>query len=99
MISRRPDLVIPGVTVVSSIADAINCANSMEVFIAGGAEIYREALPLVQRILLTEIQADFAGDTFFPVLGPSDWRETACENHKDGASGLAYHFVTLERRD
>jgi dihydrofolate reductase len=97
VISRQSDLVLPGVTVVSSVEQAIRCANSGEAFIIGGAEIYREALPLAQRILLTEVHCQFEGDTFFPPLEPGDWRETVRENHKDSSSGLAYDFVTLER--
>lgn len=97
VISRQSDLVVPGVTVVSSVKQATEHANTGEVFIVGGAEIYREALPIAQRILLTEVHCHFEGDTFFPPLEPGEWRETVRENHKDASSGLAYDFVTLER--
>lgn len=98
VISRQSNLVLPGVTVVSSIERAVDRANSGEAFIIGGADIYRHALPMAQRILLTEVHGSFEGDTFFPALGPEDWREILRENHKDDLSGLAYDFVTLERR-
>jgi dihydrofolate reductase len=98
VVSRRPDLVLPGVAVVSSIEQAITCTKTREAFIIGGAEIYHEALPIAQRILLTEVHCDFEGDTVFPSLAPNDWHETTRENHVDELSGLAYDFVTLERR-
>ena len=98
VISRQSNLVLPDVTVVSSVEQATERANTGEAFIVGGAEIYREALPMAQRILLTEVHCEFEGDTFFPPLEPGDWRETVRENHKDSSSGLAYDFVTLERR-
>ena len=98
VISRQSNLMFPCVTVVSSLDQATERANTGEVFIVGGAEIYREALPMAHRILLTEVHRHFEGDTFFPLLSPRDWRETVRENHKDELSGLAYDFVTLERR-
>ena len=98
VISRQPDLLHPGVTVVSSIEQAIQRATTGEAFIVGGAEIYREALRLAQRILLTEVHRHFEGDTIFPPLRPGDWREISREKHNDAVSGLAYDFVTLERR-
>jgi len=98
VISRQSNLVLPGVTVVSSIEQAIQCATTGEVFIVGGAEIYREALRMAERILVTDVHCDFDGDTFFPPLRPGDWREISREKHNDAVSGLAYDFVTLERR-
>src|SRR5579859_3094142 len=98
VISRQSNLVLPGVRVVSTIEQAVERASSGEAFIIGGADIYRESLPKAQRILLTEVHGAFEGDTFFPLLSPNDWRETARESHKDDLSGLAYDFVTLERR-
>jgi dihydrofolate reductase len=68
---------------------------SGDVFVIGGAEIYRAALPLADRIELTEVQADFEGDAFF-TFDPSPWREVAREDHVS-AEGLAYRFVTLNR--
>jgi len=97
VVSRQRNLLLPGTTVVSSVAQAVQRANSEEVFVVGGAEVYREALPMAQRILLTEIHRDFEGDTLFPGIVPGDWRETEREQRKDGLSGLAYDFVTLER--
>jgi dihydrofolate reductase len=67
-----------------------------DVFVIGGAEIYRTTLPLADRIELTEVQGDFDGDAVF-TFDRSQWRETVRENHVS-AGGLAYSFVTLDRR-
>jgi dihydrofolate reductase len=67
-----------------------------DVFVIGGAEIYRAALPLAGRIELTEVQGDFAGDAHF-IFDRSCWRETARADHVS-PDGLAYSFVTLDRR-
>ncbi len=66
-----------------------------EVWVIGGAQVYAQALPLAQRVMVTEIGRDFEGDAQAPVLGPA-WRETARESHVS-ATGLPYAFVTLER--
>ena len=50
----------------------------------GGGEIYREALPLADRIYLTEVDAEFAGDTFFPALSPGEWHVSAREHSAAG---------------
>ena len=66
-----------------------------DIFVIGGAEIYRAALPLADRIELTEVHADVAGDAVF-TFDRSQWREMAREDHVS-AEGLAYSFVTLQR--
>ena len=66
-----------------------------DVFVIGGAEIYRAALPLAGRIELTEVQGDFDGDAHF-TFDRAQWRETAREDRVT-ADGLAYSFVTLEK--
>lgn len=66
-----------------------------EVWVLGGAQIYRLALPLASRAIVTEIDQDFEGDAFAPTFGP-EWIETKRESHI-AANGLPYSFVTLER--
>jgi dihydrofolate reductase len=66
-----------------------------DVFVIGGAEIYRATLKLADRIELTEVHGDFDGDARF-MFDRSQWRETAREDHVS-AEGLAYSFVTLSR--
>jgi dihydrofolate reductase len=99
IVSRRADYRVPGAQVVDSIEAAIAAAaDDSEIFVIGGEQIYRLALPLAQRILATEIEREFAGDARFPELDARHWRETAREDRSDAASGLRYRYVTFERR-
>lgn len=71
-----------------------------EVCVIGGGKVYREALPAADVVHLTEVHTTVPdGDTFFPVLSPTDWREQTRERHAaDATNTLAYSFVTLRRR-
>ena len=85
-----------GATVVLSLPAAIDAAESGEAFVIGGAELYAAALPLADRLQLTEIDTTFEGDTYFPTLDPGQWREITRETHHD-ADGFDYAFVTYQR--
>jgi dihydrofolate reductase len=99
IISRNPGYKVPGAKVVDSLDAAIAAARgNSEIFVIGGSEIYKLALQIADRILVTEIQREYEGDTYLPELAKGIWRETARENRVDAASGLRYCFVTLERR-
>lgn len=85
----------------ASIADGIAAAKTMatelgidEVFITGGGEIYRQALPLCDRLYLTRIHRDYDGDTYFPEINEEEWTTISREDH-DGDPG--YSFIKLER--
>lgn len=98
VVSRNAAYPADGATVVGSLSDALTAAGDTDiVFVMGGAELYRQALPIADRLYLTEIDADFAGDAFFPELATDDWRE-AQRNPQVAASGLTFAFVTYERR-
>jgi dihydrofolate reductase len=99
IVSRSARYRAPGAQVVDTISAAIAAAqDDSEIFIIGGGEIYALALPVADRILATEIDRDFEGDTRFPALDHRAWRETARESREDPASGLRYSFITLERQ-
>jgi dihydrofolate reductase len=98
VLSRDPAFAPPGVVAASSLSEALtHCTADDEVFVIGGADIYRLALPLAQRLQLTEIQRDFAGDAHFPEFDRSAWQETAREHHLAEA-GFTYDFVTYDRK-
>jgi dihydrofolate reductase len=98
IVSRNEALVAPGCKVVASLAAALaDCALPEPMFCIGGAELYRMALPLADEIHLTEIDADFPGDTVMPSISPAEWRETAREPVTDPATGLHYAFVHYVR--
>ena len=68
-----------------------------ELFIIGGATLYEMALPFAERLYLTQIEAEFDGDTFFPEIDKS-WKEVACERILDDEKvDFAYRFLTLEK--
>jgi dihydrofolate reductase len=75
VISRQPQLVIPGARVVPSVPAALASAGAdTEVFFVGGAQVYGEALPLADRIYLTVVHAPIDGDVRFPDIDPAQWR-------------------------
>lgn len=98
IISRKPGYEVAGAKVVDSLNAAIAAARGdSEIFVIGGGEIYALVLPIADRILATEIDRKYEGDTYFPELEKGIWRETARELRHDEADGFAYSFVTYER--
>lgn len=79
----------------AAIAMAAMAAEADEIFVIGGADIYRQALPMAQRLYLTEIAADFAGDAHFPEFSSADWSEASREPHTS-VSGIPYAFVLYQ---
>lgn len=104
IISRKKNYAIPNAIVVDSIQDALTAgreANTSEneIFVIGGEEIFRQMLPMSQRIYLTEIQQAFEGDTFFPKLNLDEWHEVEHTKHLSSSNEhLEYHFVILDRK-
>jgi len=98
VISRNVQLAIDGVETATSLQSALEMtAGAEQVFIIGGEQIYRAALPLADRIELTLIEEDFEGDAWFPEITPDGWTESLNESHKDPESGLNYRFTRLNR--
>lgn len=91
VLTRSRNWQADGAEVAHTVEDALALAGEGPVAVIGGAEINALFLPLASRVELTEIHADYSGDTAMPPLGP-EWTETAREHH-DG-----YAFVTLEKR-
>jgi dihydrofolate reductase len=91
----------PGVVVVHSVEEALSqAADSNELVVIGGAEIYRLVLPFARRMYLTHVHADLPGDTFFPDFDATQWDDVDCRLHPaDDAHAYPVTFVTLERRN
>ena len=86
-----------GAVVVHSLEEAVShTRDAPEVAIIGGAELFKEAIPLANRVDLTEVHAEIEGDTTMPAFDRTVWKERAREDHVT-ADGLRYSFVTLER--
>jgi len=98
VVTRQTAFAVPGASVAASLQDALAlCRDQDVVFVIGGAELYRAALPLADGLLLTEIQRDFDGDTRFPEYDRSRWRQAERERHV-AADGMRFDFVRYVRR-
>lgn len=100
VITRDTNLAIEGCTVVHSLEEAVAMFDkSEEVFIIGGAQIYKQALPFADRIYLTVIEKEYQGDTSFPEIDYSEWKEISREEYPRGEEfELPFAFITLERK-
>lgn len=100
IIVTRQTIQIEGCEIVSSVEAALAlCADEEEVFIVGGAEIYRLAMPLTNRIYLTRVHKEFEADTFFPEIDENDWKITSQEDFDaDEKNNIPYSYITLDRR-
>lgn len=101
VITRQPAWQAAGAEAAHSLEAALAlCSGAPEVMVIGGAEIYRQALPLARRLYLTEIDAAFTGDAWFPECDGCHWRETARETRfTAGPPPLAYAFVQYDREE
>ncbi len=98
VVSRNAAYQATGGSVVGSLPEALGAASDAEIaFVIGGAELFSQALPLADRLILTEIDQDYPGDAFFPAFSPDEWAEARREPRLS-ATGLPFAFVTYERR-
>ncbi|MDP2704013.1 MAG: dihydrofolate reductase [bacterium] len=79
------------VEIYPSIEDALRKHRLEDIYVIGGAEIYKETMSKADRLIITEIHKTIEGDTFFPKIDLNDWREISRENHSE------YSFVEYER--
>jgi dihydrofolate reductase len=100
IVTRQPGYCVPGAIVAHSLEAAIVAGGrDDEIFVIGGAELYRAALPLAARIYLTTVAAEPAGDAFMPEFAPAEWRETSAEAFRaDDRHPYDYQLTILERR-
>jgi dihydrofolate reductase len=96
VITRTANYSASGCEVVSSLADGMGLIQGQQAFVIGGADIYAQALPLVDSLFLTEIDASFQGDAWFPEFDKSEWVEVERDTHVS-ASQLPYSFVHYRR--
>ena len=100
VVTRNADLEIAGCVIAHSLNEAIAaCAGDDEIFIVGGAELFRQAVAIVDTLYITEIQQDVEGDAHFPEFDKSAWQEASREvRSQETPQALAYHFVTYRRK-
>lgn len=101
VVLTRSRMAFPGADVYPSLQEALDsCANEEEIYIIGGASVYNEALPLADRLCLTEIDAvPEHADVFFPTFDKSEWQISYMEEHDaDEKHDQAYRFVDYLRK-
>lgn len=106
VVSRNPEFAAAGVSVVRGVDEAFTLAEASarasgaeELMLLGGAQLYAEGMPLIQRIYLTRVHADVEGDARLPVLVPGEWREISREDHAaDSRNDFPFSFIVLQRR-
>lgn len=96
VITRQPHWSAEGATVAHSLADAVARAEAGPIWIIGGGEIYRQAMPLAGRLEVTEVDLAANGDTVAPAVGAA-FAETAAGDWLTSRTGLRYRFVSYER--
>jgi len=99
VVTRNRDYRAAGCLIAHSVDEALRLAkNDPEIFVIGGADIFRETLARAGRLYLTEVHATVPGDVYFPAFDRSAWREIQRERHEpDERHAYAYSFVLLER--
>ncbi|GEQ98614.1 dihydrofolate reductase [Iodidimonas gelatinilytica] len=98
VITRQENWHAEGVEVASSVDEAIRMAGSdEEIMVIGGGEIYRQSLPSADRVYLTRVHLEVAGDTYFPELSKDQWREVSCMDHPAEGDAPAYSLRMLDR--
>lgn len=98
VITRNAQWHAAGVERAASLPAALKLVHGEpKVFVIGGAQIYAQAMPLADELVLTEIDADFDADTFFPNWDRAAFAEVSREHHT-APEGWRYSFVTYQRK-
>jgi dihydrofolate reductase len=105
VVSRDRDFAAPGIVVAPSLDAALTTArgdalrrNADTIVVAGGADIYAQAMPLATHLAITHVHKHIDGDAYFPAIDPNEWHESARSEHEAAAEDeAAFAFVTYER--
>ena len=100
IVMTRSTKYIEGIEKVTTVKKAIDAAseykNSNEIYVIGGENIYKEFLPIANRMLITEVELEIPeGDTFFPAWDKNEWKEKSRDNRKE--KGIKFSFVDYQR--
>jgi dihydrofolate reductase len=101
VVTRDASRRFAGCASATSMSEALALAaadGATEAFLIGGTELYKEGIALADKLIITEIAADFEGDATFPAPDPMQWQPIARETHrKEGADGFDYERVVYQR--
>lgn len=95
VVSRTKNFNQDGVMTITSLKDAIRLADGKDIFVSGGAKLYEEAIPIVEKMYITEIGLDVEGDTYFPFFDTELFDRTIDEEIQ---GDLPYKYVTYTRK-
>lgn len=101
VLTRNPEFQAPGCTIVGSVEEAAATVEGQhpELMVIGGEQIFKLFLPYADRLYVTQIEADFEGDAFFPKVGYDEWVVVERESHEpDKKNKYRYTFMVLEKR-
>lgn len=101
IITRNLEFSCDGCTVLHSVEELIQYAGNTdkEMFIIGGAEIFKEVFPIADRLYITKIYEEFDGDTFFPEINMNQWKRVFSEpGLKDEKNPYHFEFFIFERK-
>ena len=97
IVTRNQHYKVEGAIVVHSLEAAIAaCGDDSEAFLIGGAELYKDGLKLANKLYMTEIDAEYEGDAFFPEFDMLEWTAGERETHR-ADNGLSFSYITYQR--
>jgi len=98
IVTRNIDLNVEGALIANSLQAAVLlCKNDTEVFIIGGAELYKDGLAQANKLYVTEVNLDVDGDAFFPMIDLDIWTESVREDHVS-EKGISFSYVIYKRK-
>lgn len=99
IVTRDPHYRVEGALIAHSLDDAISlCKEDVEPFLIGGAELYQAGLAKASKLYITEVDADVAGDAFFPEVDFNHWQLVE-ETQHTSANGMAYRDLVFTRKN
>jgi len=107
IITKNTDLTIEECVVVNNLEAAITEAKNYfktqnteqeEIFIIGGAQIFKQSMEFVNKIYITEVHAEYAGDVFFDELSDNDWIEVGRDLHDSENDKIPFSFVIYKKK-
>ena len=98
VITRQPDFSVEGITTVSSFESAKIAAGDVEeIAVIGGGQLYKQLLPMADKLYLTLINIDVDGDTYFPEWDDGSWQQECCETGTS-SEGIEYSFINYVKK-
>lgn len=98
IVTRNPNYQVEGALIAHSLEEAVAlCVGDEEAFLIGGAELYQAGLNLAQKMYVTELDLEVAGDAYFPAFDLSQWQESTRVAHTS-AQGQPFSYISYHRK-